>query len=71
MLCWQNRLRLVRRMLALVSFAASAGVTLLSMFIMSTSWVFVLGLRLHSLAVKEVTGSVHVAVCFVFPYCFQ
>eukprot|EP00752_Nemacystus_decipiens_P005935 g5360.t1 len=66
-----NRLRLVRRMLALVSFVASSGVFLLSVVIMSTSWLFLLGLRLHSLALKEVTGSVHVAVCFLFPYCFQ
>ncbi|CAM9885965.1 unnamed protein product [Scytosiphon promiscuus] len=69
---WQfNRLRLVGRMLTFASFAASSGATLLSMLMMSTSWLFVLGLRLHSLAVKEVTGSVHVAVCFLFPYCFQ
>ncbi|CAM9508596.1 unnamed protein product [Pylaiella littoralis] len=66
-----NRLRLVRRMLALMSFAASWGVSLLSVSIMSTSWLLLLGLRLHSLALKEVTGSVHVAVCFLFPYCFQ
>eukprot|EP00903_Cladosiphon_okamuranus_P011364 g10712.t1 len=66
-----NRLRLVRRMLALVSFVASSGVSVLSVLITSTSWLFLLGLRLHSLALKEVTGSVHVAVCFLFPYCFQ
>ncbi|CAM9149166.1 unnamed protein product, partial [Hapterophycus canaliculatus] len=66
-----NRLRLVRRLLTLVSFTASSGVTLLSMLIMSTSWLFMLGVRLHSLAVKELTGSVHVAVCFLFPYFFQ
>lgn len=61
----------MRRMLALVSFVASSAVSLLSVVIMSTSWLFLLGLRLHSLALKEVTGSVHVAVCFLFPYCFQ
>lgn len=67
----RNRLRLVRRMLALVSFVASSGVSVLSVLITSTSWLFLLGLRLHSLALKEVTGSVHIAVCFLFPYCFQ
>ncbi|CBJ28174.1 conserved unknown protein [Ectocarpus siliculosus] len=71
-IAWQlNRLRLVRRMLTLVSFAASSSVSLLSAVILSTSWLFLLGLRLHSLALKEITGSIHVAVCFLFPYCFQ
>ncbi|CAB1120438.1 unnamed protein product [Ectocarpus sp. CCAP 1310/34] len=58
-------------MLTLVSFAASSSVSLLSAVILSTSWLFLLGLRLHSLALKEITGSIHVAVCFLFPYCFQ
>ncbi|CAM9813322.1 unnamed protein product [Ectocarpus sp. 4 AP-2014] len=71
-IAWQlNRLRLVRRMLTLVSFTASSSVSLLSAVILSTSWLFLLGLRLHSLALKEITGSIHVAVCFLFPYCFQ
>ncbi|CAM9603965.1 unnamed protein product, partial [Laminaria digitata] len=69
---WQlNRLHLVGRFLAVLSFLAASGVSLLSVLITSLSWLFLLGLRVHSLALKEATGSIHVVVCFLFPYCFQ
>lgn len=59
------------RLLAVLSFAASSGVSVLNVVVSSMSWLLLLGLRVHALALKEVTGSIHVAVCFVFPYCFK
>lgn len=65
------RLHLVGRLLAALSFGASSGVFLVSVVITSMSWLFLLWLRVHSLALQEVTGSIHVAVCFLFPYSFK
>eukprot|EP00904_Undaria_pinnatifida_P008729 jgi/Undpi1/4987/HiC_scaffold_19.g08339.m1 len=71
-IAWQlNRLHLVGRVLSILSLIASSGVFLLSVLVMTMSWLFLLGLRVHSLALKEATGSIHVVVCFLFPYCFQ
>lgn len=69
--CQLDRLHLVGRFLAVLSCVAAFGVSLLSVLIMGMSWLFLLGLRVHSLALKEATGSIHVVVCFLFPYCFQ
>lgn len=66
-----GRMRLVGRLLAVLSFAASSGISFLSLVILSIYWLFLVGLRVHSLALNEVTGNVHIAVCFLFPYFFQ
>ncbi|CAM9124713.1 unnamed protein product [Discosporangium mesarthrocarpum] len=71
-LMWHlDRLCLMRRIVTLVSTVTSFAVCWLGLTVAGLAWVLLLFLRLHALAIREAAGSIHVAVCFLVPYCFQ